>query len=302
MKTNFIIDNNDIDHWINVIAMEAYNLEQVVSEKITLLKEIKPNPTSLLRHWNIGLESNDQEIDEKKKSILEKVWDFIIGMLKKIYNAVVQFISNIDITGEKEKAKKAEEVVKKHKASVNFSTDVISKLSPAALAVIHAIEKEKEFIPQYNTNIYTDSKIVFSSSMPNEREITKNEELVKELEEGIVKLNGFITTAESKPENERNYPLIKTLDSGVSINGSENGAYLKVFEKNSASKKKYEQLTELAEKFKSRGASEEVVEVMKKIAISLSKQFSLEARVVKTYLNLNEAIIQVNNKTYEDLK
>ena len=301
MKTNLknIIEE---DHSIsNVLALECYNLEKLIDQQFINLNQTQIINTALQRHWNIGMESYDDATPENKKHILEKLWDFIIKILTKIKNAVHQFFTGIDVEQEKKNAKQAEEILKtKENNNIDFVNDIVSALSASTLAVISAIEEEKDFVRMYDDNLTADSKITVPSSIHRILDLQRHAPLISTMDANITQMNEFITQATNKDEEARNKALRATLASGFSINGSENAAYLKSFTKNQDSEKKCDQLTNLAEELKRINAAEDKVELMKKIAVTFSKQFTLEARVVDTYIKLTKAIIGVNNKIYAE--
>lgn len=301
MKTNLKSIIEEDQSISNVLALECYNLEKLIDEQFINLNQTQAINTALQRHWNIGMESHDDTAPENKKHILEKLWDFIIKILTKIKNAVHKFFTGIDVEEEKKNAKQAEEILKnKEKNNIDFVNDIVSALSASTLAVISAIEEEKDFIRMYDDNLAADSKIAVPSSIHRILDLQRHGPLISTMDANIAQMNEFITQATNKDEEARNKALRTTLASGFSINGSENAAYLKSFTKNQGSEKKCDQLTYLAEELKRINAAEDKVELMKKIAVTFSKQFTLEARVVDTYIKLSKAIIGVNNKIYAE--
>lgn len=241
-----------------------------------------------------------EEVEAEKKTMLEKIWDFIIRLLKKVYDAVVSFFKNVDLSKEEDNASRAEKILKnKEKHGVDFANDVIKKLSDTNLSVLSAIEEDDSFIRLYNENIEKDRKIKVPTYGGKTTELSRDHAAADAISNNVDKLNGAITTAHAKDPEERDSALHKTLVAGLSIHGSENGAYLKAFAKSEQEKQRYEQIKEAAEKFKKSYAPEEVVIIVRAMAIALSKQFTLEVKVVGAYLKLNKAIIEVNDKIYE---
>lgn len=282
------------------IAMECYNLEKIIDDQYVKLQQTYPlYAIGLERDWRIALESNDEEVNSNKQHILEKLWNFIIKMLMNVRSAIVKFLTGVDVAQEEKIVKQTEDILKnKQNNNIDFANDVVKALSANHLTVISAIEEEKEFVILHNENIALDRKVIVPSSISNLRDFEKNEELVDNIKINLVTLNKFIDEASAKEASERDKALLHALTSGFSISGSENGAYLKSFTSNQDSEKKYERLTKLAEELKREFASDDKVAMMKKVAITLSQQFTLEAKVVEAYLKLNKAIIGVNNKIY----
>lgn len=244
-----------------------------------------------------------EDIDNQKKSVLEKIWDFIINLLKKILLAFVKFMTGIDLEAEAKIAKEAADIVKnKEKENIDFVEDVIKKINKTNLAVISAIEEDEDFITTYNENLEHDKQIKIPNSSYQIGDITRNSKAADFIIAGLDKLSSAIATAEAKPDEDRDAKLRKTLTDGLSINGAENAAYLKAFAGKAEGKKRYEHMIEAAEKMKAEYASDSVLESMRKVATALSKQFSMEVRVVGAYVNFNKAVISVNNKIHQSPK
>jgi hypothetical protein len=239
-----------------------------------------------------------EEVEEKEKSTLRKIWDFIIGLLKRIAKAIVQFFTGIDVAAREEAAKKAEKILK-NKQNIDFANDVVKKLSSAQLAIIAAIENDKEFTTTYKANVDHDRNFTIPSRWSSDRETDATNNIISEMEKGIARLNSSIAEATAMDETERNAPLVNTLQNGVSINGSENIEYLKDFIKGSGNDKRAEALIKDAEKLQQSGGRQEVISCMKKMVATMAKQFSMEHKVVATYMALHKAVIEVNDKIYE---
>lgn len=290
MKTTILENSLDANFYINNLALEAHQLEAVLEAHTRLHQRTGLNP---------GLESEDEELTEKKKSMLEKVWEFIARLLRAMLNAFVKFISGINMTAERQHAKNAEEILKnKKKDNIQFVDDVVKQLAPNVLAVISAIEEDKTFVADFNKNVELDRKITVPPRHAGFRELNRNFEAGEIMERNLTKLNGSIAAAEAKEESARDQALRHTLESGFSITGSENAAYLKAFEDSAHTEKKYEKMAQAAEEFKNGYFDDDVVASMKKLVTAMSKQFALEVKVVGAYMKLTKAVITVNKKIY----
>jgi hypothetical protein len=295
MKTDLMEASLGDSFYINNLAIEARNLQVAIEQQMEMLG-VPVNPTEL--NWGIGLESEEQP-EEKKKTILEKLWDFIIVLLKAILNALVKFLTGKDLVAEAKYAKQADDIVKnKAKHNIDFANDVVAQLSPTTLAIICAIEENKNFIKNYNHNIEDDKKIAVSTERLNSITLERFYAVAEGMEQRLIEMGNAVSEATAKGQEACAAVLRKTLEAGLSINGSENAAYLKSFEQAVGREKKYETLTKAAESFKRHYAPEETVALMRKIATILSKQFATEAKVVDSYIKLNRAVIIINNKIY----
>lgn len=296
---NKLIEEDDLDS--RILAMECYNFSKMIDQQLAILNPSLPEDSSLERRWNLGLESQDDGANERRKPLLEKMLNFIVKMLKKIYDAFVKFYKFINASQEQKNAKEAEEILKKKEnKNIDFVNDIIKQLSSTQLSVISAIEENDNFVTMYTKNIDNDQKIVAPHSSRDMHNFEKNIPLVEDMDQNIAVLNELISEASAKEAEERDRAFRKTLSSGFSINGSENNAYLKSFTKNDESEKKFEKLLKVVEELKESGASEDQVISLRKVAITLSQQFTLEAKVVSTYLKLNKSVIEVNNKIYAE--
>lgn len=290
MKTNLLEDALDADFLINNLALEAHLLESVFEQHFPIAKP----------YGSIGLESEDEEVTEKQKSVLEKVWDFIIRLLTAVGRAVVKFFKNVNISVQRQFAERVQAIIKnKAKGNIKFAQDVVKQMSSSNLSVISAIEVDSKFIPDFMKNVELDRKINVSSTNIPAHELATMDRVAVTMEEGVKRLTDSIAKEDAKGEEERAKPLLTILTDGLSINGSENGAYFKAFEKIAESEKKFDKLTAIAEEFKKQWGGQFKADTMKRVATAMSKQFSLEARVVGAYIKLNQAIIAVNERIYE---
>lgn len=238
-----------------------------------------------------------EEIDGEKKNILAKMWDVLINFLTRVYQHIVKFFTGIDLKGDAELAEKARKI-SINKQSVDFVEEVIKHIPKKHMAVICAIEEDDNFMKQYRENIDIDRKIEIPHSYFTAGMLDKVEAVARELEPKIDQLNMAITHAAAKDDEDCERPLRKALIGGYSINGSEHAEYIKSFANSADKKHRYEHLIDIAEKAKRLFAPAEEVATMRKIAGVLSKQFVLELNVVQTYLKLNKALVDANEKIY----
>jgi hypothetical protein len=291
VKTTILEDALDADFYIHKLGLEAQQLEAIFGEHTR-----RNRVYGIMPALESEEEGEKEELTPARKSVLAKVWDFIIRVLTALYSAVVKFFTGMDIAMEKKHAKRAEEILRnKERHNVQFARDIVKQLPESVLVVISAIENDKNFVPLYNKGVELERKIdIPPRHMSIVQTMTLNAN-AKALDTNIEQLNGFIAAAQKKDPSARDYALLETLASGFSIDGSENAAYLKAFE-SAGPEKKYQKMTKAAEDLKSSYGAEEVVEAMRRVAGVLSKQFALEAKVVTAYTKLAKAVIAVNDK------
>lgn len=294
MKTH----QDSADTVIYQLGLEAQALEDFFAK--TSAEYYKPAAIPGKAWYAFALESSDQDEQKdqaKKSSIMQRLLDSIIGFIKRILSAIETFFAKF--TGSQEKANndKAEEIRKRRK-TIDFANSVIEKLSATVKVTICAIEENNSFTQTLNNNIKADRVVTIPKDWSDALELNRNRQLTVDIEEGIDKLQEALREAEAKDDTARDAGLLKALKGGLSINGSENGDYLKVFATAQETKKKYEQLLEAATKFQNSGAPNDAVSLMQKIGGVLSKQFSMEAKVFMAYTKLNAAVIEVNDTIY----
>lgn len=281
------------------IAMEAQTLlpDFINEERPIEFFTKHPSRTQL----NAALE----EIDSGKKNILQKAWDAIIAFLQRIGRAIRNFLVKTDIDAEKQRAEKADEILKSKKADkkpVDFAADVVSKIGKTQLATIHVIEEDRDFIPTYMKCVSDGNEIKAPTRSTNEQQLEDAVVKATELVQGLDKLSESILHTEQLDSEEMAQPLLQALEKGISINGSENAAYLNSVSSIQETLRKHELLIKTAEDYKRDVASEDIVSAMSKLATAFLKQFKLETRVTDAYLKLNKAVIAVNNEALSDVK
>lgn len=239
-----------------------------------------------------------EDIENEKKGALARIWDAFIAFLKKVYQFITKTITGIDLKAEEELAEKARKVAK-NRLSVDFVNDVVKFIPKKNLAIIAAIETDSDFVKKYQEAISFDRNINVPGIYSPRHQIKEAAQQAAELENITTQLNVAIAHATSLDDEDRERPLRHALGSGTSINGSEHAAYFKKFFEERDSKQRFEELIKTAEKYKKDIGEDEEVNNMRKIASALSKQYTLELHVAQTFLILNRALIEVNDKIHQ---
>lgn len=286
------------DELIYELGLEAQVMEDFHARAT---EDYQNTHTIMGKHWYaLGLESNeeDQQKDQgHKSSILVRVIDALIAFIKRILQMILKFLSGVDMNAEDDRRKQADDI-RKNKQSVDFVKDTVAKLSAESLAVIAAIETDTHFTPTFNQAIKYDRDIELPRNADDIATLNKNRALCLKLTGALNDLNSSVEKYAAMEENERNYPLEKALKAGLSINGSENGEYLKTFAASRDLQQKYEHMLKLVERFRNTNVSQSIIDDMQKVVSITSKQFVMEVKVFIAYTDLNKAIIHVNNKIF----
>lgn len=283
---------------LNQIALEVRALEDLFSKETVAYH----NTAQLLgKPWyGLALESNqeDEQKDQANKGkVIQRILETIVNFIKRILSSIVKFFTGYDSVKEEARRKRANEIWERRK-EVDFVKTVMERLPGEVKVVICAIEENSSFSETFDRNIKLDRTITITKHSYDHGALVKNRLLAERLEEGINTLQEYLRAAAEENAYDRDAHLLRSLRSGISINGSENGDYLKAFATTKDVKKKYEDLLEVVEKFQKTGVEHEVIEGVQKVASVLSKQFSMEVKVFTTYTKLNQTIISVNEQVY----
>lgn len=286
-------DSNDAV--VRQIGLAVQAMEEFFSQAT---EEYYNTPVVLGKPWYaLGLESNyeDGQRDQaSKRHIIDRIVDAFIKFVGKILDAISEFFSRINFTEEQKRAARAREI-RKNRQEVKFAEAIVEKLPKHVLVTLYAAEVHVNFTEVFNKNLQIDRKIVIPRNWDNPSDVEKVLEVSKELEEGIDTLQRFLNDAESVSEDRRAMRIGDSLKNGVSINGSENGDYLKSFASANDARLRYSELLGAAERFKRNGADPAKVAAMQKVATTLSNQFAMETKVFTAYTKLNRSIIEVND-------
>ncbi len=239
-----------------------------------------------------------EEIDENKKSALEKVLNAIIAFLRRIFGMITKFLSGVDYNAERERAQRAAKIAENQEKMESFGDEVMKRLPKPHLAVLATIHHEKEFLPTFFENVKLDRSINTpeGSRWVDERENEKADKLAQTASQ----LHLMIIKWGEESESIQRLPLSKMLTEGISIDGAEHGAYFKDFLSARDERQRFEGMLKAAEQLSVRGPDvEEKVKSIQKIAHALGNQYVIELKVVQSYMRLNKEIIAVNDKIHE---
>lgn len=239
-----------------------------------------------------------EEIEEEKKSTLVKIWDAFIAFLKKVYQFITKIVTGVDLKAEEEMAEKARKIAE-NRLSVDFVNEVVRLVPKKNLVIIAAIETDSGFMKTYEEAINLDRDIYAPSRIMDKKEIAKGVAQATDLEKLTTRCQASLTQAMGLDEEDTERPLRHALGAGLSISGSEHGAYIKRFAETCDNKQRFEKLLDAAESYKRSYGPEEEVSGMRKIATALAQQFTLELHVVQTFIKLNHALLQVNEKIHQ---
>ncbi len=239
-----------------------------------------------------------EDIENEKKGALARIWDAFIAFLKKVYQFITKIATGIDLKAEEELAEKARKIAE-NKLTVDFVNDVVKLVPKKNLAIIAAIETDSSFMNTYVSAVNLDRDIYAPSRIMDKKEIAKGVAQATDLDKLTNRCQASIIQAMNQDEEDCERPLRQALGAGTSINGTEHGAYIKRFAETCDNRQRFEDLQHAAESYKRSYGPEEEVRGMQKIAAALSNQFTLELHVVQSFMKLNRALIEVNDKIHQ---